>query len=164
VSQWDDAKPRWPDAPPTRPRHMGPGGRGAGAPPPTPAHGTRAAFDGVPSSPVPATGDEDDLVIRPFLLTGGRTRPTRDDLRVESLIQSLVGATTDTLRFEARRIVEICRDPTSIAELSAALRVPLGVVRVLVSDLAAEGRVSVVQHEQLSIQMMERIRDRVRAL
>lgn len=166
MSHWDDAKPRWPDAPPTRPRHMGPGGRGQGATPPaaTPAHGLYAGADGTPSSPAPTPGEEDDLVIRPFLLTGGRTRPAREDLRVESLIQSLVGATTETLRFEARRIVEICRDPTSIAELSAALRVPLGVVRVLVSDLAAEGRVSVVQHEQLSIQMMERIRDRVRAL
>jgi len=106
----------------------------------------------------------DDLVIRPFLLTGGRTRPTRDDLRVESLIQTVTGDTTDALRFEARRIVEICRQPTSIAELSGALAVPLGVVRVLVSDLVAEGRVSVVQQQQLSIQMMERIRDRVRAL
>jgi len=108
----------------------------------------------------------DDLVIRPFLLTGGRTRPTRDDLRVESLIQSVTGASTslETLRFEGRRIVEICRQPTSIAELSGALAVPLGVVRVLVSDLVAEGRVSVVQQQQLSIQMMERIRDRVRAL
>jgi hypothetical protein len=107
---------------------------------------------------------DDDLVIRPFLLTGGRTRPTRDDLRVESLIQTVTGDTTDTLRFEHRRIVEICRQPTSIAELSGALAVPLGVVRVLVSDLVAEGRVSVVQQQQLSIQMMERIRDRVRAL
>jgi hypothetical protein len=106
----------------------------------------------------------DDLVIRPFLLTGGRTRPTRDDLRVESLIQTVTGDTTENLRFEHRRIVEICRQPTSIAELSGALAVPLGVVRVLVSDLVAEGRVSVVQQQQLSIQMMERIRDRVRAL
>jgi hypothetical protein len=37
-------------------------------------------------------------------------------------------------------------------------------VRVLVSDLVAERRVTVVRREQLSIQMMERIRDRVRAL
>jgi len=163
VSHWDEAKPRWPDAPPTRPRHGG--ARGAGAPAPTPPRGTSAAPPpGSPTSPVPPADVADDLVIRPFLLTGGRTRPTRDDLRVESLIQSLTGATTETLRFEARRIVDICRQPTSIAELSGALAVPLGVVRVLVSDLVAEGRVSVVQQQQLSIQMMERIRDRVRAL
>jgi hypothetical protein len=153
--------PRSPDASRTRPRHAGPA-RGADAPAPTPPRGTYATPTSSPS--YPPTDDEDDLVIRPFLLTGGRTRPARDDLRVESLIQSPVGATADTLRFEARRIVEICRSPTSIAELSAALVVPLGVVRVLVSDLVAEGRVNVVRHEQLSVQMMERIRDRVRAL
>jgi hypothetical protein len=160
VSGWDESKPRWPDAPPTRPRHGG--ARGAGAP--TPPRGVYPATPGSPTSPVPSDDVADDLVIRPFLLTGGRTRPTRDDLRVESLIQSLSGASTETLRFEGRRIVDICRQPTSIAELSGALAVPLGVVRVLVSDLVAEGRVSVVQQQQLSIQMMERIRDRVRAL
>ena len=162
MSGWDESKPRWPDAPPTRPRHGG--ARGAGSPAPTPPHGTFATQPGTPSAQVPPPDVADDLVIRPFLLTGGRTRPTRDDLRVESLIQTVTGDTTDALRFEARRIVEICRQPTSIAELSGALAVPLGVVRVLVSDLVAEGRVSVVQQQQLSIQMMERIRDRVRAL
>jgi hypothetical protein len=162
VSHWDEAKPRWPDAPPTRPRHGG--ARGAGSPAPTPPRGTPAAPPRPPASSVPPDDVADDLVIRPFLLTGGRTRPTRDDLRVESLIQSVTDASTETLRFEGRRIVEICRQPTSIAELSGALAVPLGVVRVLVSDLVAEGRVSVVQQQQLSIQMMERIRDRVRAL
>ena len=162
MSHWDEAKPRWPDAPPTRPRHGG--ARGAGSAAPTPPRGTYAVPPGTPTAPVPPADVEDDLVIRPFLLTGGRTRPARDDLRVESLIQTVTGDTTETLRFEARRIVEICRQPTSIAELSGALAVPLGVVRVLVSDLVAEGRVSVVQQQQLSIQMMERIRDRVRAL
>ena len=136
-----------------------------GAAAPTPPRGTHPApAERGGSSRAPAADDEDDLVIRPFLLTGGRTRATVEGLAVESLVQAEPGASMDALRFEARRIVEICWQPTSVAELSAALRVPLGVVRVLVSDLVAEGRVSVVRREQLSIQMMERIRDRVRAL
>jgi hypothetical protein len=135
-----------------------------GAAAPTPPRGTYAAPPGSASSRVPDADEEDDLVIRPFLLTGGRTQATVEGLAVESLVQAEPGAATDTLRFEARRIVEICWQPTSVAELSAALRLPLGVVRVLVSDLVAERRVTVVRREQLSIQMMERIRDRVRAL
>lgn len=108
--------------------------------------------------------DPDDLVIRPFLLTGGRTRPARENLHIETLIQARPGAMPAALRFEARQIVELCRQATSMAELSAALRVPLGVARVLVSDLVDDGSVSVVQREELSIQLIERIRDRVRAL
>jgi hypothetical protein len=47
------------------------------------------------------------------------------------------------LRFERRDIVLLCRRPQSVAEVAARLRVPLGVARVLVSDLAAEGRLAV---------------------
>jgi hypothetical protein len=108
--------------------------------------------------------DGADLVIRPFLLTGGRTRPAREGLAIETLIQARPGAISSSLRFEARQIVELSRQATSMAELAAALKVPLGVARVLVSDLVDDGSVSVVQREELSVQLIERIRDRVRAL
>jgi hypothetical protein len=106
----------------------------------------------------------DDVFIRPFLLTGGRTRPAREGLAIETLIQARPGAMTSLLRFEARQIVELCQQATSMAEVAASLRVPLGVARVLVSDLVADGSVTVVQREELSVQLIERIRDRVRAL
>ena len=106
----------------------------------------------------------DDLVIRPFLLTGGRTRPAREGLAIETLIQARSGAMSSALRFEARQIVELCQKATSMAEVAAALKVPLGVARVLVSDLVDDGSVTVVQREELSLQLIERIRDRVRAL
>ncbi len=40
-------------------------------------------------------------------------------------------------------IVEVCRRMRTIAEISALLKLPLGVVRVLVSDLADQGRIRV---------------------
>jgi hypothetical protein len=107
---------------------------------------------------------DDDLVIRPFLLTGGRTRASQEGLQVETLIQARPGALTPGLRFEARQIVEACQVPTSLAEVAARLRVPIGVARVLVSDLIAEGSVQMAQSAELSVQLLERIRDRVRAL
>jgi hypothetical protein len=106
----------------------------------------------------------DDQLIRPFLLTGGRTRPVREGLAIETLLQARPGALTSLLRFEARQIVELCQQATSMAEVAASLRVPLGVARVLVSDLVADGSVTVVQRQELSVQLIERIRDRVRAL
>lgn len=123
-----------------------------------------AGDEQVENTPDARPEDVDDLVIRPFLLTGGRTRPAREDLRIETLIQSRPGPVPEGLRFEARLIVESCRQATSMAELAAAAKIPLGVARVLVSDLVDEGAVVVVQREELSVQLIERIRDRVRAL
>lgn len=132
------------------------------APPPV-----RARHSGG-TGPVDTSGFDDDsgedLVIRPFLLTGGRTRPAQEGLRIEALIQARPGSLHGNLRFEARQIVELCQRAISVAEIAAALHVPLGVTRVLVSDLMADGLVTLVQREELSVQMIERIRDRVRAL
>ena len=108
--------------------------------------------------------DLDDLVIRPFLLTGGRTRPAQEGLQVETLVQCRPGALSPGLRFEARGIVDACQAPASLAEIAARLRMPIGVARVLVSDLIAEGYLQMVQNAELSVQLLERIRDRVRAL
>ena len=36
---------------------------------------------------------------------------------------------------EYRRILELCRFPVSVAEVSAALQLPLGVVKILLGDL-----------------------------
>jgi hypothetical protein len=103
-------------------------------------------------------------VIRPFLLTGGRTQSTHHELRIESLVRSRPGGRTEGLRFEGRRIVELCQEPLSLAELAVSLGVPLGVARVLVSDLVDAGTVTLAQREDWSVQLLERIRDGVRAL
>jgi hypothetical protein len=123
----------------------------------------RAHQPGTPAQPT-SGGYDDDLVVRPFLLTGGRTRPIQDGLRVESLLRAQPAALSAPLRFEARRIVEICQRPASVAEVAVGLGVPLGVVRVLAADLLVEGYLQRVDQGELSIEMIERIRDRVRAL
>ncbi len=40
---------------------------------------------------------------------------------------------------EYRAIMDLCRSARSVAEVSALLRLPLGVARVLVADMAVEG-------------------------
>ena len=53
----------------------------------------------------------------------------------------------------------------SIADLAVALRLPLGVVRVIVADLVTDGYLRIEdQLGELPIALIERIRDRVRAL
>jgi uncharacterized protein YbjT (DUF2867 family) len=87
---------------------------------------------------------EEARVVRPYALTRGRTRPGRADLPLEALVRWVDGATDPTGTAERRRIHELTGGQIlSVAELSAHLSLPLGVVRVLVGDLADEGLVVV---------------------
>ncbi|MQY05883.1 DUF742 domain-containing protein [Actinomadura macrotermitis] len=112
-----------------------------------------------------------DGFVRPFIVTGGRTRPVDGRLRVETMITALPAALSAPLGFERRRIVEACQRPLAVAEAAHLLRVPVGVARVLVADLIAEGLVTVHRHVTVphspghpSLALLERIRDGVRAL
>lgn len=129
--------------------------------PPAPAPRRRIEED---QAPPPSTPVADDQLVRPFMMTGGRTRPIHDGLRIETMISAPPAALFAPLRFELRRIVEFCQTPQSVAEIAVALRIPLGVARVLVADLTIEGHVTYAQPTELPIELIERIRDRVRAL
>ena len=75
--------------------------------------------------------------VRPYAMTGGRTRPTHDDLEIEALVSTTsVGEQTPKLTVEQRAIAALCHKLLSIAEVSARLHLPLGVTRVLVGDMA----------------------------
>jgi hypothetical protein len=82
--------------------------------------------------------------VRSYALTGGRTRP-RHHLLVETLVSvpRYDPALSEALMPESKALYERARAQLSIAELSALLAIPLGVVRVLISDLAAQGAVLV---------------------
>jgi hypothetical protein len=84
-------------------------------------------------------------IVRPYAMTGGRTRPVREELQMESLVSttSMGEANAGTFSTERRRIAMLCRDILSVAEVSAKLKVPLGVARVLIADMAEEGLVVV---------------------
>ncbi len=119
-------------------------------------------------SAITDAGDDDGEVVRPFIVTGGRTRPVDERLRMETVVTASPAALSAPLGFERRHIVEICQLPLSVAEVAASLKVPLGVARVLIADLVAE-RLLVV-HARLTLadypsrELLERIRDGVRAL
>ncbi|KFU81761.1 MULTISPECIES: DUF742 domain-containing protein [Amycolatopsis] len=82
--------------------------------------------------------------IRPYALTGGRTKSSQL-LLVETLISvpRYDPSLAEALMPESRSLYERARDRSSIAELSVGLDLPLGVVRVLIGDLATQGAVFV---------------------
>jgi uncharacterized protein DUF742 len=87
-------------------------------------------------------------VVRPYALTGGRTVPAGEV--VLDLI-SVVAASrprrppADALALtpEHRRLVDLCQEPATVADVTADMTLPLGVVRVLLADLIAEGLIAV---------------------
>jgi hypothetical protein len=123
-----------------------------------------AAADQTRTGPSRAYDTADDALVRPYMITGGRTRPVRDGLRVETLVYAAPAALHAPLKFEPRRVVELCQAPRSVAEIAVSLAVPLGVAQVLVADLATGGYVEIQEANDVTIEMLERIRDRVRAL
>jgi hypothetical protein len=86
-----------------------------------------------------------DRVVPVYAFTGGRTRAIGQELPLEAVVtvtgESL--APGASLQMESRAIVAMCVRPKSLAEIGAALRVPVGVARVLVGDLANGGYLEV---------------------
>lgn len=84
--------------------------------------------------------EEGDGFVRPYLITAGRTKSAVEGLNLETMVER-TGGPIGPLRFEASQIASMCREPISIAELSAHLSIPFGVVRVVVGDLIQSGHV-----------------------
>ncbi|WP_455403041.1 DUF742 domain-containing protein [Streptomyces bambusae] len=101
-----------------------------------------------PSQPhraAPAAPKAHNPLVRPYAMTGGRTRP-----RYQLAIEALVSTTADPARLqgqlpEHQRICRLCQEIKSVAEISALLSIPLGVARILVADLAEAGLVAIHQ-------------------
>ena len=113
---------------------------------------------------------EERLRIRPYALTGGRVRSSTE-LALEAIVRVTERGQTNApaLATEKREICEICESPASIAEVSAHLKLPLGVVRVLVGDMVTEGFLdcndnAVPEGGRPDLRLLERVLDGLQAL
>jgi uncharacterized protein DUF742 len=79
-------------------------------------------------------------LVRPYTLTAGRTE-TGVDLPLEAPVQTLqAGQAHRWPADDARgKIIQLCVNSPSVAEVSARLNLPVGVTRVLVGDLVLSG-------------------------
>ncbi|MEU4800978.1 DUF742 domain-containing protein [Actinosynnema sp. NPDC023587] len=129
-----------------------------------------------PTGPQPVVRQEEDpagesgSLVRPYTRTGGRTRPDYD-LAIEALVStSERGLERDAAVLpEHRSICGLCTDTRSVAEVAAHLRLPLGVVRVLIGDMASMGLVLIHQGglvvgDRPSIEFLERVLSGLRRL
>jgi len=108
--------------------------------------------------------DEDGTtrLVRPYTVTGGRTQP-RYQLPIEALVTATVLEPRDlsVLAPECQAILQFCRDWRSVAEVSAVLRLPLGVARILIADMSADGLVRIHQRDDAEgrpdLNLLERV-------
>ena len=84
-------------------------------------------------------------LVRPYTMTGGRTGKDLPPIALEAIVvatsrgQKMKGQ----LRWEASRIIDLTRGGSALVELAARLDVPIGVVRVVVADLAKREAVEI---------------------
>jgi hypothetical protein len=113
--------------------------------------------------------DTGSSLVRPYAVTGGRTKP-RTQLQIEAMVAASHYEAHDlsVLSPECQAILGFCRDWRSVAEISAVLRMPLGVARVLIADMAMEGlvRVHQIDHAQgrPDVNLLERVLSGLRKL
>jgi hypothetical protein len=125
---------------------------GHGAPDPA-----RARIRPYLNAPLPATGpaaDGDPSLPdggerpRPFVLTAGRVDGADPDICLETQVSVRPApppeaAPVASLAPELQAIIAMCAEPVSVAEISARIPLHLGVAKVLVGDLRANGYLDV---------------------
>ncbi|MEV7628983.1 DUF742 domain-containing protein [Actinoplanes sp. NPDC089786] len=109
----------------------------APAPPPPPIHHDAGHAGG------------DQVRQRPFVLTSGRVNAVDREIEFETQVtlrpyDPRTGRVPlASLGPEMQAMVALCQEPTSVAEISARLRLHLGVTKILVADLRAAGYLDV---------------------
>jgi hypothetical protein len=112
-------------------------------------------------------------VVRPYAVTGGRTEPA--DGEVLDLLAVVVTTGLPVRKDEPARltpehhkILDLCRSHVTVADIAAETALPVGVVRVLLADLTAQGSVTVVRErpagEQTGNDVLQEILNGLRAL
>jgi hypothetical protein len=135
----------------------GPESSGAEPPGQGPSDPTRAQIRPYLKAPRPATGPAADGDTdpperggrpRPFVLTSGRVDGVDPDICLETQVTARAApppeaAPVTALAPELQAIIAVCAEPVSVAEISARVPLHLGVTKILVGDLRANGYLDV---------------------
>ena len=90
-------------------------------------------------------------VVRPYALTMGRTQPAGGaSFGLIDVVLATGERPSEHFRPgpEHRRILSRCRRPVSVVDLASEIDLPVGVVRVLLGDLTADGMVQILATQE----------------
>jgi Protein of unknown function (DUF742) len=114
-------------------------------------------------------------LVRPYAVTRGRTRP-KIEIAIEALIETTVrgrqsGNGNVGQGQEQLFIANLCDGRLqSLAEIAARMQLPLGVARVIIADMAADGLVAVYapasldENDAVGTELLERVLSGLRRL
>ncbi|MEU7837035.1 DUF742 domain-containing protein [Nonomuraea sp. NPDC052129] len=87
------------------------------------------------------SGEYHDSAVRPYVLTQGRARPTRNTIGLDTLlvVADAGKPLPPSATRQARDLLRMCGRLLSLAEAAAHLKLPLSVAGILASDLVDSG-------------------------
>ncbi|MGM1063644.1 DUF742 domain-containing protein [Saccharothrix sp. Mg75] len=122
-----------------------------------------------PHRPVFDDGDDDvdypreeaASIVRAYSWTGGRTTSSYQ-LELETLVSAVDWEFPGGMKAEHHEVISLVARPRSVAEVAALLRLPLGVAKVLLGDMAERGLIDVHGNgagdgEEPDLGLMERV-------
>ena len=91
-------------------------------------------------------------VVRPYAVTKGRTE-SATAFGLIDVVMTTGERPSEQFRPgpEHRRILGVCRRPVPVVDLTSEIDLPLGVVRVLLSDLSADGMLRIVSAQRQAL-------------
>ncbi|HEX6500244.1 MAG TPA: DUF742 domain-containing protein [Micromonosporaceae bacterium] len=118
-----------------------------------------------------SNNDPRGALVRPYAVTRGRTEP-RQDIAIEAVLLTSPRGQQEAAFFgrDKQIIANLCDGRAqSLAEISAHTQLPLGVARVLVGDMVADGLLALheplfEQNDDDRMELLERVLSGLRRL
>ena len=112
--------------------------------------------------------EEAASIVRAYSWTGGRTTSSFQ-LEIETLVSAVDWDYPGAMKSEYHEVINLVARPRSVAEIAALLRLPLGVAKVLLGDMAEEGLVTIHQpampnNEAPDVALLQRVLAGLRTL
>jgi hypothetical protein len=111
-------------------------------------------------------GDAGGRLVRPFTLTGGRTRPSRACFTLITTVTAVEPPPERAPRPqpEQLRILRLCAEPVAVAEVAARLDLPVSVIVIMLCDLLEAGRITAhpphpVTRTTPDLDLLQKVRD-----
>lgn len=117
-----------------------------------------------PGVPEPETGE----FVRPYVITNGRGLPDNDQFNLITLVTTSERARPVHLDPEKHRLLELCAGGfLSVAEIAGHMRLPIGIIKVLLSDLSTDGylitRAPVPPAQLVDVSLLQEVLDGLQA-